>query len=115
MNKIMKNYAEHKSFYLVERTRSEQQMDFLLLFECFSYFFSLSHFLALVVLVFRKNSTSYESFLPLVRVFPLFVFSRTLCFGFRLFAIRSRRERKRGAALLLDDSILFRLFMIKYS
>jgi hypothetical protein len=103
VNKIMKNYAEwrKKSFSLSRETKSEQQMDFLLLFKCFFF----SPFLC---------ASSVKEGTQQVKFFLLCVF-----FGFAalwvFFPIRSRWKGKERRLLLLDDSILFRLFMVKYS
>lgn len=75
VNKIMKNYAEWKTFYLVKRQKSEQQMDFLLLFKCF---FSLPHFLAFrknfLLLVFRRKIQQVTSkFFASCACFSLFL------------------------------------------
>lgn len=116
----MKNYAEWKTFISAKKRKMNNKWIFCYYlngFCCLTLtFLRFSRNILLQLFVFRKNSTSYEWVFHLLRVFPAFTnffyfFSQSSLF------VLGEKETKivEGRLLLLDDSILSRLFMLKYS
>lgn len=111
----MKNYAKRESFYLGTK---QEKMNNKWIFCYYLNAFSLSHFLASRFLRLGKNSTSYEWIFSSCACFSprmFFFLSSEFFFFFSFVFLVKRRKIVEGRLLLLDDSILFRLFMIKYS
>lgn len=123
----MKNYAMRETFYLLTKEEERKANNkwilcyYLNAFSTFTFFRSRW-------LVFRKKFNKLRVnfllffFLPLVRAFFLenflfFTFPSFLLLFFLLLSCSRWKGRKfvEGRLLLLDDSILFWLFMIKYS